>query len=92
MNIEWSPEKNQNVIDRHGVSFEEILTAILNDRTIGVLRHPNEKKYPNQEILLIWYNEYVYVVPYVVSEKGDIFLKTLYPSRKYTRKYSKGEL
>lgn len=32
---------------------------------------------------------YVWVIPFVVGE-NEIFLKTLYPSRKYTRLYKEG--
>ena len=34
---------------------------------------------------------YIWIVPYV-EEKDYIFLKTLYPSRKFTKLYKKGEL
>jgi hypothetical protein len=37
------------------------------------------------------YKNYVWVIP-CVKEKECIFLKTMYPSRKYTRMYKKGEL
>ena len=40
--------------------------------------------------MLFKYKKYIWIVPYVV-EKDCIFLKTLFPSRKYTKEYQKGE-
>jgi len=34
-----------------------------------------------------WYKKYIWIVPFVRDEDGTIFLKTLYPSRKYTKIY-----
>ena len=74
--IKWSLLKNEEVKRTRGVSFEEIINAKL----IGIKKHPSRK---NQNIILFEYKKYVWVVPYVV-EKDYIFLKTLFPSRKYT--------
>jgi len=41
---------------------------------------------------MVNYEEYIFVVPAVISESGEeCFLKTIYPSRKYTQKYLKGK-
>ena len=79
--IKWSPLKSEKLKRTRGVSFEEIINAKL----IGIKKHPSRK---DQNIMLFEYKEYVWVVPYVV-EKNYIFLKTLFPSRKYTREYKK---
>jgi len=44
----------------------------------------------HQQIMLFGYKRYIGVVPFVRKEDG-IFLKTLYPSRKYTRLYRGGK-
>ena len=49
-----------------------------------MLEHPNQEKYPGQKILIVQVDDYVYAVPFVETE---IFLKTIIPSRKATRKY-----
>ena len=41
--------------------------------------------------MLFKYKRYIWVVPYV-EDKETIFLKTLYPSRKYTKLYREGKL
>lgn len=63
------------------MSFEELICSDL----IAVKKHPQKR---NQSIMLFEYKEYIWVVPYVESEK-EIFLKTLFPSRKYTQLYKK---
>ncbi len=53
--------------------------------------HPNQEKYPNQSILVVSIENYVYLVPFV-EEANYYFLKTVIPSRKATRDYlQKGE-
>lgn len=52
-----------------------------------MLDHPNAEKYPNQLLYEVDVDGYVHVVP-VVREGRILFLKTIYPSRKATRKRS----
>jgi len=49
-----------------------------------VVPHPNADKYPNQEIMYIDIDNYVYLVPFV-EEEGRKFLKTIIPSRRATK-------
>ena len=42
--------------------------------------------------MLFEYKRYIWIVPYVINKSGDIFLKTLFPSRKYTKMYKEGKL
>ena len=51
-----------------------------------IKKHPNIKKYPKQEMYVIEIDSYIYLVPFV-KEKNYIFLKTIFPSRKATKKY-----
>lgn len=82
--IKWSHLKSERLKRTRGVSFEEILNAEL----VGVKRHPKRE---GQDIMLFKYRGYIWIVPYV-EENDYIFLKTLFPSRKYTKIYKKGEL
>lgn len=47
--------------------------------------HPNSVKYPDQMILYVCVDNYVYLVPYVQSGHTK-FLKTIIPSRKATKR------
>ena len=74
-----------------GISFEVIALAIEADGLLDELRHPNAGKYPNQSVLVVALDGYVYLVPYV-EEPDYFFLKTVIPSRKATRDYLRSNL
>lgn len=82
--IRWSQLKSERLKKTRGVSFEEIVSADL----VSIKAHP---KRPDQNIILFKLKGYIWIVPYV-EEKDYIFLKTLYPSRKFTKLYRRGEL
>lgn len=82
----WNHEKNESLKVERSISFEEIVLAIEADGLLDQLRHPNSEKYPNQSVLAVALNGYVYLVPYV-EEPDYFFLKTVIPSRKATRDY-----
>jgi uncharacterized DUF497 family protein len=86
--IEWSKEKNLNLIRVRGVRFEEVAEIILNNKIIDSVDHPNTQRYPNQKIIYVKINNYIYYVPYVEDE-NKIFLKTIIPSRKANKIYKK---
>ena len=82
----WNPEKNETLKIERSISFEEIALAIEADGLLDELRHPNLEKYPNQSVLVVALDGYVYLVPYV-EESDYYFLKTVITSRKATRDY-----
>ncbi len=82
----WNHDKNEVLKKDRGISFEEIVLAIEADGLLDELHHPNLEKYPNQFILVVALDGYVYLVPYV-EETDYFFLKTVIPSRKATREY-----
>lgn len=82
----WSPEKNDVLKDERGVSFESMVVAIEAGGLLDILAHPNEQKYPRQRVLVVAYEAYAYLVPFV-EEDDYFFLKTVIPSRKATRDY-----
>ena len=82
----WNHDKNETLKIECGISFEVIALAIEADGLLDELRHPNTGKYPNQSVLVVAFDGYVYLVPYV-EEPEYYFLKTIIPSRKATRDY-----
>lgn len=89
--LEWSEKKNQWLIENRGVSFEDMHKAIKQGCLIKSIDHTNQNRYAGQKILLINYHNYIYAVPSVESPQ-KLFLKTIYPSRKYTKKYLKPKI
>ena len=84
--ISWSPEKNELLRDERGISFEDVVFHIMAGDILDTVDHPNQQRYPGQQVHIIEIEEYIYLVPFV--ETGDeVFLKTIIPSRKATCAY-----
>ena len=87
----WSREKNCLLKAERGLTFESVVVAIDSDGLMDILAHTNSDKYPRQLVLVIVFDNYAYLVPFVEEEKY-YFLKTIIPSRKATRDYlNKGD-
>jgi hypothetical protein len=84
--IQWNALKNEWLKQERGVGFEDFIIAIQENRVLDSLEHPNTEKYPNQRVFIARIGQYIYAVPYVKTETG-LFLKTIIPSRKYTKLY-----
>ena len=82
--LSWSMEKNQILKERRGISFEEIAYLIESGRILGIEENPGR---PEQKIYIVEVDNYAVVVPFVETEE-EIFLKTAFPSRKYTKLYA----
>ena len=87
--FEWDDEKNEKLKSTRDISFEEAVFYIANDFVLDIVPHPNPNKYPGQKMFIVNMDNYAYLIPFI--EKGEIiYLKTLIPSRKATKKYLKG--
>ena len=85
----WDEAKNAKLIRERGVSFEEAVLCIEEDRILETIDHPNKQRYPAQRIFVLKIRDYIYLIPHV--DKGnEIILKTIISSRKWTRKYLEG--
>ena len=82
----WNTEKNEKLISERSVSFEEIVFFIENGGLLDEIAHPNSQEYAHQRVFVVAVDRYVHLVPYVVND-DEIFLKTIIPSRKFTKIY-----
>jgi uncharacterized DUF497 family protein len=87
--FDWNETKNVKLREEREICFEDVVVAISEGKVHDVLAHPNPAKYSNQRFYIVEIQEYIYVVPFIEDET-KIFLKTIYPSRKLTKKYLKG--
>ena len=85
----WDEEKNEILKVERQISFEDVVFHISQGSLLDVLEHPNQEKYQGQKIFVVEIDEYAYLVPFVEDER-EIFVKTIIPSRKATKKYLKG--
>ena len=74
------------LISSRNISFEDIIECIRNNKLLDVLINPNSERYSKQKLFIVEFDNYAYVVPFVETEK-EIFLKTIFPSRKFTKFY-----
>lgn len=84
--MDWNAAKNEILKAERGISFEDIMAAFTEDGLLDIVKHPNEKKYSHQKMIIVNVNDYVYLVPFVEDDE-KIFLKTIVPSREATKHY-----
>ena len=82
----WDPDKNERLKRERGVSFEDVVFHIDAGDEVDLFDHPNQVRYPGQQISVVLIEGYAYLVPFVESE-NEIFLKTIIPSRKASKRY-----
>lgn len=83
--LQWNLLKSERLKKTRGLSFEELVQQ---GKLVAVRRHPSRAL---QDIMLFERSGYIWVVPFV-RRGNEIFLKTLYPSRKYTALHKRGAL
>jgi len=86
--LNWSYEKNEILKAKRGISFDEIAFLIESGQILGIEENPGRS---NQKIYILEIENYAFIGPFLERD-NDIFLKTAFPSRKYTKRYGlKGE-
>ena len=86
----WNEEKNERLKRERNVSFEEVVFHIERGDLLDIVEHPNQERYQGQRLFIVNIDNYGYLVPLIESEE-EVFLKTIIPSRKATKKYLKGK-
>jgi uncharacterized DUF497 family protein len=84
MEYHWNDDKDAELQEQRNVSFHTIEQEIRAGKAVDIIEHPSR---PNQMILLLDRGDHIWAVPFVVQDEENVFLKTAYPSRKYTRRY-----
>jgi hypothetical protein len=79
MKFDWDPIKSLWLKSNRGMSFDEITECPLIKRITHSARL-------NQFLFLFDVADYIWVAP-GIDQRDQYFLKTAYPSRKYTKKY-----
>jgi len=85
----WNQDKNEILKKERGISFEDVVFHIERGDLLEIVEHPSQEKYKGQRIFVANIEDYVYLVPFVETG-SEVFLKTIIPSRKVTRKYLSG--
>lgn len=91
MDFDWNDEKNERLKQEREISFEMVEDAIKNGVLYQITDHPNQAKYPKQQIMYIEIKGYFHSVPFIKQADGTCFLKTIYRSRKANKVLQQGE-
>ncbi len=86
----WGAAKNEKLRAERGISFAEIVYHIERGDLLDILENRNQKRYAGQRVFVVNVQDYAYLVPFEESET-EVFLKTIIPSRKATKKYLRPE-
>ncbi len=84
---DWDSKKNQKLTKERNISFAAIVSLIEREHIIALVT--GKGKYAHQKQFIIEMNRYIYVVPFVEDDE-KIYLKTIIPSRKLTKKFLSG--
>ena len=82
----WPADKNEWLRTERGLSFEQMVVEMESGGLLDIVMYRNLTKYPRQQMFVVAYEAYVYLVPFI-EEDDYYFLKTIIPSRKATREY-----
>ena len=82
----WDPVKDEWLRRHRGLSFDDVVYHLEHGGFLDDIPHPNQVRHPGERLYIIRIGDYAYEVPFY--RDGDVeSLRTLYPSRKYTRTY-----
>ncbi|MCR9121862.1 MAG: hypothetical protein NXH91_06280 [Phyllobacteriaceae bacterium] len=84
--VRWNAEKDRLLrarTDRNGIGFDDCLAKIRAGQVIDIIENRSR---PGQRAFVLEFGGYAYRVPFVETD-DEIFLKTIYPDRKLTRRY-----
>jgi len=84
MQIIWDTDKNRKLLADRGLSLEVFASLILDKKYCAILKNPSRKE---QKIFIVPYQNYTYVIPFLIDDNQNIVLKTVFPSRKYHKIY-----
>ncbi len=83
MLFEYSIEKNNWLKTNRGISFETVITYVMENKVIDIIQNPTRD---HQYMYVLKYEKLIYVCPFVIDKDG-IFLKTIFPNRKIANLY-----
>lgn len=86
--FKFSEEKDRVLRESRDFGFKDIIKEIKDGKIVKTIKNPNQKLYPNQKMYLVEFREHIAVVPFVEQTNYN-FLKTVFISKKYTKKYLK---
>ena len=82
----WENDKDEWLRRNRGLSFDDVVYHLEQGGLLADIPHPNQVRHPGERLYIVRIGDYAYEVPFY--RDGDVeSLRTVYPSRKYTRTY-----
>ncbi len=70
MKIFTQNDEKNTLLKRTGVFlFKVVVNCIQEGKLLSIVEHKNPDRYPNQRMYIIEFNNYVYLVPFIKTEK-----------------------
>ena len=69
--LNWSPEKNERLKAKRGISFEEIAFLIESGQILGIEENPGR---PDKKIYILEIESYAFIVPFVEKDNNATFV------------------
>jgi uncharacterized DUF497 family protein len=85
MDFEWDEDKDLEVQEKHGITFQEIRSLIERRQLLGIVEN-RSSTYPGQKVLLVRKGKAVFMVPFEIRN-GKKRLITAFYSDYYTKKF-----
>jgi len=85
---DWDSQKNELLKESRNISFEAVIIHLGRGDLWRIAEHPNQNKYPDQQLYFVIINDYIYIVPFEIRDEA-VWLVTIIPSRKATKEYRK---
>lgn len=83
--INFSEEKNQLLKATRGIGFDEVIQHLKDGDLLADKIHVAKGR-SHQRLYVVKVGDYAYVIPYVINlQSREIYLKTVYPSRRFTK-------
>lgn len=83
--FEWNDYKNEILKSERSITFEDVVLAINNWFLLDVVNNQSSN-HKWQLCFVVNINNYAYVIPFI-NEWNKVFLKTIFPDRRYTKIY-----
>ena len=87
--IRWSAEKDAWLKANRGLGFEQAAEKIEEQDHLALVEHWDKTRYPNQRVFILEIEGEAICVPFVETE-DEVFLKTMFPSRRAKKLYLRG--
>lgn len=91
--IRWNDEKAEWLQKRRGIDVVEVARLIEKEKFVAIEKVPSQNNHPGQMMFVVLLDGYAHCVPFVIEDDGNVFIKTVFASRKLNAKYNnnKGE-